>query len=731
VKATVLRDGGPVEVPIEEVVPGDVVALAAGDVIPGDGRILEARDLFVGEAALTGETFPVEKAAGSSPPDAPVAARANCLFLGTSVVSGTARLLVAGTGRDTEFGRVSEALRHRPPATEFERGIRRFGALLVEVTLLLVLAVFAINVALRRPALESFLFALAIAVGLTPQLLPAIISVNLARGARRMARGRVIVRRLAAIEDLGGMDVLCADKTGTLTEGRVRLAEAVDFDGRPGAKVRLFAYLNATFQSGYANPIDRAIAAECLDADGYSKLDEEPYDFVRKRLSVLVAADDGSRTIITKGALASVLEVCPAAETASGERVELAAVRPRIEGQFAAYSDRGYRVLGVAYGDVGARSNIARGDESGLTFLGLLAFDDPLRPGIVETPGGLRDLGIELKLLTGDNRRVAAHVARRAGLPETDILTGADLRAMSDEALVRRAGRVAVFAEVEPNQKERVILALKKAGHAVGFLGDGINDAPALHAADVGISVADAVDVAREAAQVVLLEKDLAVLGAGVREGRRTFANTLKYVFMATSANFGNMFSMAGASLFLPFLPLLPKQVLLMNLLTDLPEMTIAADRVDPEMVDRPRRWDVGFIRRFMVVFGVLSSVFDYLTFGALLWLFGAAPASFRTGWFVESVVSAASIVLVVRTRRPSFRSRPGRPLSLATLLVVGLTVALPYSRLAPVLGLVPLPPRVLGALGLIVLLYVAAAEAAKGFFYRREGLRTPAATTR
>jgi Mg2+-importing ATPase len=728
-RSTVLRDGGPVDVPVEGVVPGDVVDLNAGDVIPGDGRILEARDLFVSEAALTGETFPVEKAAGSAPADAPPARRANSLFLGTSVVSGTARLLVARTGGQTEFGRVSEALRLRPPESEFERGVRRFGALLMEVTLLLVLAVFAINVALHRPVLESFLFALAIAVGLTPQLLPAIISVNLAHGARRMADARVIVRRLAAIEDLGGMDVLCADKTGTLTEGKVRLHAAVDAEGRPSERVRLYAALNAAFQSGYTNPIDQAILAEGRDLAGYAKLDEEPYDFVRKRLSVLVAGE-GPHRIITKGAMGSVLDVCSAAETASGDRVELSALREGIERQFAELGDQGYRVLGVAYRDVGDETGIDKAHESGLTFLGLLAFDDPLRDGIVETLGGLRGLGIELKLITGDNRRVAAHVARRAGLPDARILTGPELSRMSGEALTRLAGEVAVFAEVEPNQKERIVLALKKSGHSVGFLGDGINDAPALHAADVGISVADAVDVAREAAQVVLLEKDLAVLDRGVREGRRAFANTLKYVFMATSANFGNMFSMAGASLFLPFLPLLPKQVLLTNLLTDLPEMTIAGDRVDPEMVDRPRRWDVGFIRRFMVVFGVLSSTFDFLTFGLLLSLFGDEPAAFRTGWFVESVVSACSIVLVIRTRRPAFRSRPGRALLVATLMVVGLTASLPYTPLARPLGFVPLPPAFLLALGAIVLLYMVAAEAAKRLFYRREDRRPTSAPT-
>ncbi|AMV37723.1 magnesium-translocating P-type ATPase [Planctomyces sp. SH-PL62] len=709
IRATILRDGRPAEIPIEEVVPGDVALLNAGDLIPGDGRLLEARDLFVNEAALTGETFPVEKAA------------ADGLFQGTDVVSGAARLLVVHTGEETEFGRISGSLRLRPPENEFEHGIRRFGYLLLELTLLLVLAIFAINVVLHRPALESFLFALAIAVGLTPQLLPAIISVNLAHGARRMARRRVIVRRLAAIESLGGMDVFCSDKTGTLTEGKVRLRATLDVEGAPSEPIGRLAYLNAALQSGYADPIDRAVvAAGGPELDGSEKLDEIPYDFVRKRLSVLVRRD-GRTLMVTKGALDRVLEICTTAETASGEMVEMAAVRPGIDRLAAEYGGRGDRLLGLASRDLGPATGIERSDESGMTFRGLLVFDDPLRPEIAETLGRLAALGVATKVISGDNRLTAAHAARLAGLPTTELLTGGDLRRMSDEALIRRVGRVAVFAEVEPNQKERIILALKKAGHVVGYLGDGINDAPALHAADVGVSVADAVDVAREAAQIVLLEKDLRVLEAGVREGRRTFANTMKYVFMATSANFGNMSSMAAASLFLPFLPLLPKQVLLTNLLTDLPEMTIAGDRVDPEMVDRPRRWDLDFIRRFMFVFGAVSSAFDFLTFAVLIHLLGASPGQFRTGWFMESVVSASLIVLVVRTRRPAHRSRPARPLTLATALVAATAASIPYTPLAPLLGFEPLPARFLLALALIVGLYLASAEAVKAVFYRRE----------
>ncbi len=722
--ACVLRDGQPIEVPLEQVVPGDVALLRAGDIIPGDGRVLDETDLFVAEAALIGETFPVEKTVGLVPPDAPLARRANCLFLGTSVVSGTARLLVVQTGRDTEFGRISGSLRLRPPETGFERGVRQFGYLLLEVTFLLVLAIFAINVALRRPVLDSFLFSVAIAVGLTPQLLPAIISVNLAHGARRMARERVIVRRLASIENLGGMDVLCSDKTGTLTEGTMRLSTVVDALGRPSPRVGLYAYLNASLQSGYPNPVDAAIAAEPRpDAAAYTKLDEKPYDFVRKRLSILVA-ENGRNRLITKGALANVLQVCSTVESSAGEVVPLDTLRPQIEQRFAEFSGQGMRTLGLAYRDLGSETRIRKDHESEMTFLGLLALDDPLRDGIVETLQRLLRLGIATKIITGDNRLVASHAARQAGLGDGRILTGEDLRRMSDEALVQDAPTIAVFAEVEPYQKERIILALKKSGRIVGYLGDGINDASALHAADVGISVAEAVDVAREAADFVLLEKDLSVLERGVREGRATFSNTLKYIFMATSANFGNMFSMAGASLFLNYLPFLPKQVLLLNLMTDLPEMTIATDSVDPETIETPRRWDIGFIRRFMIVFGLISSVFDFLTFGVLLRILHTREAELRTGWFLESVISAAMIVLVIRTPRRLFQSRPSRPLLVATLLVSAMTALLPYSPLAALLGFVPLPASFLAALALILMLYVLVAEVAKFLFYRVEKRR-------
>jgi len=719
VKVQALRDGNERDVPVDEIVPGDVLALNAGDVVPGDSRVLESKDLFANEAALTGESYPAEKLAGVMPATTALAGRTNVLYMGTHVVSGTGRALVVRTGRETEFGKVSDRLRLRPPETEFERGLRRFGYLLMQVTLILVVGIFAFNVFLKRPVFDSFLFALALAVGLTPQLLPAIVSVSLSRGAQKMARQKVIVRRLASVENFGSMNVLCSDKTGTLTRGAVQVREALDEAGNASEKVLHYAFVNAVFQTGFTNPIDAAIKTQHpSDLAGWVKLDEVPYDFVRKRLSVL-AEHDGHCLLITKGALPNVLEVCTHSEQA-GNPVDITGLREEIEGRYQWLSAKGFRVLGVAYRDTGDSRTITREDEVGMTFLGFVVLEDPLKPDIAENVAQLRGKGVRLKLVTGDNRLVAANIGVQVGLENPEILSGPEMHDISDEALPVLVDDVDIFAEVEPGQKERIVSALKKAGNVVGFLGDGINDAPALRAADVGISVDSAVDVAKEAADIVLLERDLGVLTHGIEAGRRTFANTLKYVFMATSANFGNMLSMAGASLFLPFLPLLPTQILLTNLLTDLPEMTIATDYVDPEQVERPHRWDIRFIRRFMVTFGLLSSVFDYLTFGLLMFVLHANVASFRTGWFIESVLSASLIVLVIRTRRPFFRSPPRSYLALATLLVIAFTVALPWTPPGRLFGFVPLPPEFVALLLVILVLYVAGAEVVKRLFYRR-----------
>jgi P-type Mg2+ transporter len=720
IKAAVLRDGSEREIPVEKIVPGDIVILNSGDVVPGDCLLQDSKDLFVDEATLTGETFPVEKSDSVKPVETTLGQRTNSLWMGTHVVSGSAKAIVIRTGKETEFGKISERLKLRPQETDFEHGIRRFGYFLMEVTLVLVVAIFAINVYLARPVLDSFLFSLALAVGLTPQLLPAIISINLAHGAKRMAQSKVIVKRLASIENFGCMNVICSDKTGTLTEGIVQLQSALDVDGAPSDKVLFHAYLNASYETGFTNPIDEAIRSNRkLDLTGYEKQDEIPYDFLRKRLSILVS-HEGTQLMVTKGALLNVLEVCSSVEAGNGTIVEIAAMRDRIQQQFEIFSNKGFRTLGVSYKNMGSLPRIKKDDESGMIFSGFLVFFDPPKQNITETITSLKNLGVALKIITGDNRLVAANVSEQMGLVNRKIITGPDIHQMSDGALLHQVGNADIFAEIEPNQKERIILALRKAGNVVGYMGDGINDATALHAADVGISVDSAVDVAKDAADIVLLEKDLGVLLEGVREGRTTFANTLKYVFMATSANFGNMFSMAGVSLFLPFLPLLPKQILLTNLMTDFPEMTIATDRVDNEMIDHPRRWDIKIIRRFMITFGLISSLFDFLTFGVLLLILHATQDQFRTGWFLESVISASLIVLIIRSRKPFFKSKPGKYLLAATLSVVVATLIVPFTSLGGIFGFTPLPAWYFLYIGMIITGYIITAEIAKTIFYKK-----------
>jgi Mg2+-importing ATPase len=722
VMATVLREGEARRVAMEEVVPGDIALLSAGSLVPGDGLVLEAHDFFVNQSALTGESLPVEKTPAATPAGASLAERSNAVYLGTNVRSGTARVLVVHTGRGTAFGQIAHRLSLRPPETEFEHGLRRFGYLLTEIMLVLVLLVFAINVFFHKAVLDSLLFSLALAVGLTPQLLPAIISVNLSRGSQAMAARGVIVRRLAAIENFGSMDILCTDKTGTLTEGSVRLESALDIEGRASDEVLRAAGWNAHFQTGLANTLDEALVvaaeARALLSGPVRKVDEIPYDFVRKRLGVVVE-EEGSLRLIVKGALGNVLEVCNRVRR-GGEPVALDQMgRASVREAHTGWSGQGYRVLGVATREVEARSAYHREDEHDLIFEGYLLFFDPPKPDALEAVTDLASMGVRLKIITGDNRLVAAHTAQAVGLAEPRVVTGEELQATGDEALRQVAEQADVFAAVDPNQKERLILSLKKAGHVVGFMGDGINDAPALHAADVGISVDSAVDVAKEAADFVLLRKDLAVLHQGMLEGRRTFANTLKYVFMATSANFGNMFSVAGASLFLSFLPMLPKQILLINFLTDLPEMAISTDNVDEAWIERPHRWDVGFIRRFMLAFGTLSSVFDYLTFGALL-LFHARPELFRSAWFLESILSASLVVLAVRTRRSMFRNWPSRLMLALMGVTCAVAVALPYTPLAGPMGFVPIPVPVMATVLAIILAYLGAAETAKRRFFRR-----------
>ena len=694
--AEVMRDGVRRTLPVSEIVPGDLVLLSAGKLIPADGRVLEARDFLVSEAALTGESFPVEKSAGDA------------VLTGTSVRSGTATVRAEKTGGATQYGAIVARVAASAPETDFARGVRRFGYLLMRVMVVVVLAVLLANALLDRPALESLLFAAALAVGLTPELLPAIVTVTLARGAHAMAESGVIVRRLQAIEDLGSMAVLCTDKTGTLTEGRVELAAALDAARRDSPEVMRLAYLNAAFETGIDNPLDAAIVAagerRGLDTRSATKIDEIPYDFLRKRLTVVVQLGD-EHLIITKGAFDEVIGLC---EVSADERA-------RLDDWFRRQGEQGYRVLALATRRMSARPRYAREDEAGMALAGFLLFLDPTKADAATTVASLAALGVRVKIITGDNRHVAAHVAAAVGLAPEALLTGAQIAAMKDEALWHNAERTDVFAEIDPQQKERIVRALQRRGHAVGYMGDGINDAPALHAADVGISVEGAVDVARESADVVLLRRDLAVVRRGVEDGRRTFANTLKYLCITTSANFGNMISMAVATPLLPFLPLAAKQILLNNFLSDFPSVAISTDRVDEENLTRPLAWDVAEVRRFMMVFGLISTAFDLLTFWLLLSVFRADEALFQTAWFVVSVLTELAVVLALRTQRPAWRSAPSRLLLWATVGVAALAAGLPYlGPLAEAFGFVPLGWPVMASLLGVVAGYLAATEGVK-----------------
>jgi Mg2+-importing ATPase len=723
-KANVFRDGQSIPLLAAEIVPGDVVMLSAGSLVPADGILLEAQDCFINQATLTGETFPVQKTPGTVSPDASLTDRTNSIFMGTNVRSGTAKVLIVETGTGTVFGQIAKRLTLRPPETEFERGIRRLGYMLTRVMFILVLLVFAINVFYQKPVIDSLLFSIALAVGLTPQLLPAIISITLSRGSQRMAENGVIVRRLASIENFGSMDTLCTDKTGTLTLGVATLDGAMDLNGQPSEDVFRFAYLNAHFETGLANALDEAILAKSpLDIAGYTKIAEIPYDFIRKLLTIVVKDKDGSSLLVSKGALDNVLAKCTHVQMGDGVAALDKDHLAQVQGHYAEWSEKGYRVLGVAVrtDNPAEHPRYTRDDEYEMTFVGFLLFFDPPKPGVEEVIADLSRQGVQLKIITGDNKLVTQHIAEAVKIPVTGVLTGAELARLSDEALWHTVEHINLFSEVDPNQKERIILALKKSGHVVGYMGDGINDAPALHAADVSISVDTAVDVAKDAADFVLLKQDLSVLHQGIVLGRTTFANTLKYVFTTISANFGNMFSMAGASLFLPFLPMLPMQILLTNFLTDFPSMNIASDHVDRELVEKPRRWDVAFIQRFMITFGLTSSIFDYLTFGLLILVFKANEEQFHTGWFLESILTELLIVFIVRTQKPFYRSKPGRILVIATIAVAVITLALPYSPLNHYLGLVALPLTLIFPLVGITLLYLILSETVKHYFYKRE----------
>jgi Mg2+-importing ATPase len=715
VEVEVRRGGREISVPVDEIVVGDVLVLAAGDIVPADCRVVASHGLLVDESALTGESFPSEKEPGVVAADSPPSGRSNGVFTGTHIVSGNGEAVVVRTGPSTELGAVSARLAGAHVKTGFERGITAFGLLLVRAMVVLVTAIFVVNLILHRPFIDSFLFSLALAVGLTPQLLPAIVAVSLSTGARRMAAEKVIVKRLDAIEDFGAMTVLCTDKTGTITAGVIRMDRALDLAGGESEEVLRLAAMNAGLQRGFPNPLDRAIVADLGPVDPTLRLDEVPYDFERKRLSVLVRDRDAS-LLITKGAVDNVLEVCATARI--GDRtVPLDEVRAEIHRLFVALSADGFRVLGLSTRPLGERERASASHERDMTLRGLLAFQDPPKPGAADAIRTLAEQGISVRLVTGDNRLAAHKVARDVGLPAERLLTGRDLDDLDDRDLAIQAAGTYVFCEVDPLHKERVVEALRAHDQIVGFLGDGINDAAALHTADIGISVDTAVDVAKRSASIVLLDKSLEVVADGVRLGRQTFANTLKYIRVTTSANFGNMLSMAAAAAFLPFLPLLPRQILLLNFLSDIPGMTIADDAVDPEQLKRPRSWNLPSIRNFMIVYGLISSAFDVGTFLYLRLGSGADAAIFRSGWFIESTITELAVMLILRTDRPFFRSRPGRALLISSFATACITIALPYTPLAGPLGLASVPAAILAALVGLTALYVIANELAKRRF--------------
>lgn len=719
-KASVKREGRETVIGLEEVAPGDIVLVKAGDMIAADALILEANDLHVNEAMLTGESYPAEKFPGYCEAKVSLHGITNAVFKGTSVINGTAILLAVNTDKNTEIGKIAATLGKNGAEHAFEKGIRQFGYLLMRLTLLIALLVVVMNVLVHKPVIDSLLFALALAVGLAPELLPAIVTITLSAGARRMALKQVIVKKLSAIQCLGEMDILCCDKTGTLTQGVMKLEAAVGLTGQASEKVKYYTYLNAVFESGFSNPIDEAIRSSLkTDTGSYTKKDEVPYDFIRKRLSVVVDME-GAHIMITKGAVVNILSCCANAEMPDGSIVEIDTARTNIDHFFAGYSEQGFRVVAVCYKDVGDDPVINKEDETGMTFLGLVVFSDPLKEGIAGSIDLLRKNGVQVKLITGDHRLVALQIAGKTGMNTAAIICGPELATMPMEALQRKVYDTDVFAEIEPAQKERIIRALQKNGHAVGFLGDGINDAGALKAADAGISIENAVDVARDAASLVLLEKNMDVILEGVVEGRKTFANTLKYIFVTTSANFGNMVSMAIASLFLPFLPLLPIQILLNNFLSDLPALAIASDKVDEEFLQKPRRWNMHYIKRFMVIFGLQSSLFDFLTFGVLLYLFHAAPDTFRTGWFIESLLTEILILLVIRTQRPFFKSRPSAYLVAASLFTFCISLALPYLPFAGIFGLKPLPFIMVVSITGIAVAYTLMSELIKKWVMRK-----------
>ena len=718
--ATVERDGAWRELPRAQLVPGDVVRLGAGDLVPADARLVEARDLHVQQAALTGESYPAIKQAGTE--DGPTAdaaqpadpSRPDLVFLGTSVVAGYGIAVVTATGARTAYGEIAARLADDPPETEFARGLRRLGRLLGETVVFLVLFLVLVSVVLRRDPLESLLFAVALAVGIVPEFMPMITTLTLSSGAVRMAKQRVIVKHLAAIQNFGGIDMLCSDKTGTLTRGTMSLTTVVDATGHPRDDVLDLAAVNARFSSGVRSPLDDAILARVgAHTEGWTKLDELPFDAERRRASIVAEGSSG-RVLVAKGAPESVLAACTARDDAGRVQPLDEAMRQTALATAHALAERGMRVLAVASRQVEPRERYSRDDEADLVLHGFLAFEDPPLADAAQTVATLAADGVVVKIISGDDPAVVRHVCAQTGMPEPRVIVGTELDAVSDAALGPLAERTDVFARVSPRQKLRIVLALKARGHVVGYLGDGINDAPSLHAADVGISVADAVDVAREAADIVLLDRDLAVLHRGILEGRRAYGNIFKYLLMATSSSFGNMFSMAFAAIAIPFLPMLPTQILVVNFLYDLAQVALPTDRVDDEYLRKPHHWDLGALRAFMLRVGLVSSLFDLVTFAVLLRWFHRDPALFRSGWFVESLATQILVVFVIRTATSPLRSRPSVMLAVSAGGALLAGMLLPFTPIAAALGLVAVPALYFAYVGAVVVVYLALVEVVK-----------------
>jgi Mg2+-importing ATPase len=726
-KHTVLRNNVPVQLPTRQIVPGDILFFDAGDIIPADCRIIESNDLHMNESTLTGESYPVEKSPAILSDALPLDKKYNCLWQGTNVVSGAATAIAVHTGVETVFGKMAHSLT-QTTETAFEKGIRHFGYFLLKATVILSLIILLSNLYFQKPVFEAVLFSLALAVGMAPELLPAIMTFAMAAGTRRMLKKKVIVKKLSGIFNFGEVNILCTDKTGTITEGDITVKDIVDVSGRPSERLRLFAYLNASFQKGFTNPIDEAIAKLNIPATGYNKINEIPYDFIRKRLTVAVRhAGAGDCLFITKGAFSNVIEACSFIETPDGTTEVLTEkLKQQLHNDFKAYCHSGYRVLGLSYKPM-ETEKITRTDEQDMVFLGYILLDDPLKESTISSFKKLEQLNIRVKIITGDNQFAAFHIAHELGMKEPVILTGGDINNLYPEALVVKVQHTDIFAEIEPHQKELIIKALQKSHFTVAYVGDGINDVAAINAADIGISTNNAADIAKEAADFVLMEKDLSVLADGVYEGRKSFVNSMKYIFISTGATFGNMFSIAGASLFLPFLPMLPKQILLTNLVTDLPFLLVAADHVDEEELAKPQKWNIALIRRFMVVFGLHSSCFDFLTFYILYYHFNLSGSAFQTGWFLESTVTELLILFVVRTKKTVIKSKPGRLLMTTSLTALCIIIFLPYAPFAGHLGFSALSWQHIIAIVLILLMYIVTADLLKkAFFYYNDEKRRP-----